>query len=62
MAQKLKKKTVKESTEDLLIMENKFEQFEKTVNYLTAKVDSFEKQIKEDNTDKDLRGPENENN
>ena len=62
MAQKLKKKTVKESTEDLLIMENKFEQFEKTVNYLTAKVDSCEKQIKEDNTDKDLRGPENENN
>ena len=48
MAQKVKKKTVKDLTEDIIVMENKFNQFEELFTLLSQRVDKFEKQDKED--------------
>ena len=42
----MKKKTVKELNEDLILMEKKLEKFEKIVNCLTAKMEAPEKQNK----------------
>ena len=47
MAQKIKKKTVKDLTEDFIVMKNKFNQFEKLFALLSQKVEKYEKQDKE---------------
>ena len=49
MVQKLKKKTVKELSEDLIILEKIFEENEKLVKHLIDKLNKMENQLKEDN-------------
>ena len=47
MAQKGKKKTIKDLTEEFEVLENKFNQFEKMFANLSKKVEKYEKQDKE---------------
>ena len=46
MAQKSKKKTVKDLSEDLVLLENKYDQSEKLIKLLNDKVVKLEKQLK----------------
>ena len=59
MTQKIKKKTVKELNEDLILMENKLLKFEKIVDCLTAKIETLVKQNRHIPNIKKI-GPEHE--